>query len=77
VRTLDDAYNLAHDLEFSEVNAIFKFLILDVVPCKQSDAFIEHMINDHLKKLIDFSKNYGDKNWRRSIPAKNLNRQSA
>jgi hypothetical protein len=77
VRTLDDAYNLAHDMEFSKVNAIFKFLTLDVVPCKQGDAFIDLIINEHLAKLTDFSQNFGDKRWRRSIPAKNLNRQSA
>lgn len=72
VRTLDHAYNLAHDLEFSEINAIFKFLTLDIIPCEQSDRFIDEVISDHLGKLNNFSKNFGDCEWRKSIPTTGL-----
>lgn len=72
VRTLDHAYNLAHDLEFSEINAIFKFLTLDIIPCDKSDHLIDQVMTDHLEKLQSFSRNFGDCEWRKSIPATGL-----
>lgn len=67
IKNLDDAYELAHELEFSEVNAIFKFLAIKVVPSDEREKFIISHIEQHQKKLMDFSKKFGDRVWRKQI----------
>ena len=67
VNTLEDAYQLAYDLEFSEVNAIFQFLAVECIPSETLKGFIRSMIDDHLKKVSEFSRTYGDKSWRSGI----------
>jgi rubrerythrin len=64
LQTLDDAYELAHDLEFSEINAIFKFLTTEFISGKSRADLILDQIDHHQRKLMDFDKNFGDKNWR-------------
>ncbi len=56
VQTLADACRLAHDLEFSEVNTVFKFILLQLVPCgmKRDLAVIE--MDQHLARLEEFGK---------------------
>lgn len=67
INNLDDAYELAHELEFSEVNNIFKFLTIEVVPFEEQKKIVIANINRHQQKLIDFSQNFGDKLWREQI----------
>ena len=67
IGSLDDAYELAHDLEFSEVNAIFKFLAAEFVPSQERNKFVISEIVQHQKKLSDFSRNFGDRDWRKGI----------
>ncbi len=64
IKTLDDAYQIAHILEFSEINAIFKYLTIDLVSATSRSEIITYQMNEHQKKLADFSEQYGDKNWR-------------
>lgn len=67
VNNLDDAYELAHEMEYSEINSIFKFLTTNFIssPEKQRDAV--YLIDSHLAKLMDFSKNFGNVQWRKGI----------
>lgn len=72
VNTLDDAYELAHDLEFSEVNTIFQYLTVDCIPSEKRKQLIKSTIGDHQKKISDFSRTFGDREWRRSISVQNV-----
>jgi rubrerythrin len=67
VRTLDDAYELAHELESSETNAIFRFLAAECVPSGIRKELIHSVLERHLNKLTDFSQTFGDREWRRGI----------
>ncbi len=67
IKTLDDAYELAHELEFSEVNAIFKFLAAGFIPSDERKKHVVSEIKQHQQKLLDFSRNFGDRNWRKGI----------
>ncbi len=67
VRTLDDAYELAHQLEYSEINAIFEFLASEWMPAEKRKEIIHNIIEKHLNTLMSFSDLFGDKDWRSSI----------
>ena len=67
IKNLDDAYELAHDLEFSEVNTIFKLLSTKFVHSEERKNFVVSEIKKHQKKLVDFSHNFGDRDWRKGI----------
>ncbi len=64
VKTLDDAYEIAHSLEFSEINAIFEYLTMDMVSPSSRREMIMYQVDEHQQKFVDFDKRYGDKNWR-------------
>jgi rubrerythrin len=55
VGTLDDAYEIAYDLEYSEVNAVFQAIIGESVPSDVRLKFVTQ-IREHVSKLEDFSK---------------------
>ncbi|MFH1981181.1 MAG: hypothetical protein ABIL58_05015 [Pseudomonadota bacterium] len=67
VHTLDDAYELAHDLEFSEVNAVFKLLAMAGVPPEAHSRFVVEHIERHQNRLLEFGREHGGRPWRRSI----------
>lgn len=67
IKNLDDAHELAHELESSEVNAIFEFLTIEFVPSEEQTRFVVSVITQHLLKLVDFSRNFGDRDWRKEI----------
>jgi hypothetical protein len=64
---LNDAYELAHELENSEVNSIFKFLTSELIPSDKQEEFIFSTIKQHQQKLLDFDRNFGDSEWRKGI----------
>ena len=68
IKTLDDAYQIAHDLEFSEINAIFKYLTIDLVSPSSRREILANRVDEHEQKLADFNTRYGDKNWRSQFP---------
>jgi ferritin len=67
VETLDDAYELVNDFEHSEVNRVFTSLMSKFVSDEQKKKFALMELQDHLSKLMDFSKSFGDAGWRRNI----------
>jgi rubrerythrin len=67
IKNLDDAYELAHKLEFSEFNAIFKFLAIEFVRSEELEQFVVSGIMQHQQKLIDFNRNFGDTDWRKGV----------
>lgn len=69
---LDDAYELAHEMEYSEVNSIFKLLATKYVSVEERANFLESVIEKHQSKLLQFDEKYGDKEWRKSIQVADL-----
>jgi rubrerythrin len=67
IKNLDDAYELAHELEYSEVNDIFQFLAAEFAQYETRKQFVVSEITRHQQKLMDFGRNFGDRNRRREI----------
>jgi len=70
VKTLDDAFNIANELEDSEVNAAFRTLMKKFIPKEKQRRALLETVEVHLARLTYFSENYGDSAWRKSIKAK-------
>jgi rubrerythrin len=51
VHNLEDAYQLAHELENSETNAVFGFLISNFAEDKKTHTFLRSQLQDHISKL--------------------------
>jgi|GEM_PF-518889 len=68
-QTLDDAYEFVHELEYSEINIIFKLLVTGAVSAGKAVEIIDANIRDHQQKLIDFSERFGGRAWRQTIIA--------
>ncbi len=73
VRDLDEAYELAHQLEHSEVNTIFEFLLSHVLP---EDALFRgsgaqmarKQVSEHTNRLLfEFPEHLRDAHTRRAI----------
>jgi hypothetical protein len=67
IHNLNDAYLLAHELESSDINTVFNFLKLKLVPESEKTSLSPDVIERHLNKLIDFPKTFGDAPMRKSI----------
>lgn len=67
VDSLDSALEIAHQMESSEINAIFEFLTLKYIDKPIRDSFVESEIMEHQKKLVDFSMTYSSKSLRKTI----------
>ncbi len=52
VRDLEQAYQLAHQLENSETNAIFEILVRDFSIAQQNCLFLVAQLNDHIFKIL-------------------------
>jgi rubrerythrin len=58
IQTLDDAYELAHQLETSEINTLFKMLVNHYLPDDEGHEFILSDVNEHIEMLMQFGKAY-------------------
>ncbi len=70
VRTLDDAYEMAHEIEFSEINPIFKLLACSFIQKETRKKTLIAQLSNHQNKLSKFTNTFGDKNFRKEIIAK-------
>jgi hypothetical protein len=70
IKNLDDAYEIAHQLEFNEINTIFKFLANEVVPNNDRRGLLLSTLQEHQDKLMNFNENFGDRAWRRGISSR-------
>lgn len=71
VHDLDDAYQLAHELENSETNAVFGFLIDNFAEDKKAQVFLRSQLQDHIGKLaINFPIQFRQASVRKQIKAK-------
>ena len=65
IQTLDDAYELAHQLETSEINSLFKMLVNEFLPDEEGHKFILSDVNEHVDMLMKFGKEYTQSQRRR------------
>lgn len=66
-KNLDEAYELAHELEFCELNEVYLILLKNKVGDDRAKEFIRSEIAVHQKKMTDFRDTFGDREWRKSI----------
>ncbi len=64
IATLEDAYQIAHALENSELNAIFEFVLTEYFPKPLQWEFVHNMLRVHVDRLNELRTT----EWRRSIP---------
>jgi len=70
VETLEDAYQLAHDLESSEINTIFEFLLFTFADDPQATQFARDQLSDHVARLsTGFPESYTGAPARRALRA--------
>ena len=51
ISTLEDAYQLAHELEHSETNTVFEFLITHLGATQQAHPFLRSQLSEHVAKI--------------------------
>jgi rubrerythrin len=70
VETLEDAYQLAHELESSEINTIFEFLLFTFADDPQATQFARDQLSDHVARLsTGFPEPYTGAPSRRALRA--------
>ena len=70
IKNLEDAYQLVNELENSETNAIFEFLITNFGTDKKTQNFLRSQLRDHIARLmIDFPTQFHNALARRNIEA--------
>jgi rubrerythrin len=69
IENLDDAYELANEIESSEVNNLFSLLAHKFIPSEEKRRILLSEITEHQMKIMDFPKNFGDRILRREIKA--------
>ena len=72
INTLDDAYKVAHELEISEINSVFKILAAEYISEKNRMETTISQLGDHIEKLMTFNEHFGNKTWREGIIARHL-----
>jgi hypothetical protein len=73
ILTLEDAYQLATELESSEVNAIFEFMIANFSTDElEQSHFLREQLSSHIARLeIDFPTSYKSSDVRQKVLALN------
>jgi hypothetical protein len=69
LQSLDDAYEMAHDLESSEINTIFRFFITEFAHDPSVIAFLRQDLDQHAERLItEFPAAYATRSARAGVP---------
>jgi rubrerythrin len=58
IQTLADAYEVAQQLEMSEVNTLFKMFVNNYLPDKEGHQFILSEVAEHVERLMRFGDEY-------------------
>ena len=71
VQNLQDAYELVSDVENSETNAVFGFILEHYPINDEVLTFLQNQLEKHVSRLIySFPIRYGSVNMRRNVPAR-------
>jgi rubrerythrin len=65
IETLEDAYQETHNLENSEINAVFEFVLTEYFPKPLRVEFVHNMLREHIGRLDGLRTT----EWRRSVLA--------
>ena len=66
IQTLEDAYQEAHALETSEINAVFEFVMTEYFPKSLQRSFVLNLLRTHVERL----ERLRTPEWRQSILVK-------
>lgn len=70
IKNLEDAYQLVNELENSETNAIFEFLITNFSSDKETQSFLRSQLRDHIANLtIEFPTQFKGTARRQAVKA--------
>lgn len=58
IETLDDAYNKIEELEFSELNSVYLFLLSKFIDSDEKGEFLNTEMKAHLAKIDAFKSRY-------------------
>lgn len=72
VKTLEDAYEITHELEYSEVNTVFEFILTEFVDDETQREFVITQLREHMARLLDSPTILHSSGWRRSIEAQDV-----
>jgi len=68
IGSLDDAYQLAHELEHSEVNTIVELLVADYVDDPEASALVRSQLREHIDRLMTgFPAPFTTREMRRAV----------
>ncbi|MFP4343880.1 MAG: ferritin family protein [Anaerolineales bacterium] len=68
IKDLEDAYRLVNDLENSEINAVFSFLIDNFATNEEIQDFLRSQLHNHIMMLMqEFPEEYSTPGVRRRI----------
>jgi len=69
IRNLENAYQLASELENAETNSVFESLTGDFALAQMSRSFLRAQLSNHVAKIAAFPDRFGDKASRLGIKA--------
>ncbi len=72
ITNLNDAYELAHELEFFEANTIFNFLTSKIIHSGKPEEIDYLAIVKHQQKLMNFCYSFGNREWRKEIKVQGI-----
>jgi len=52
IKNLEDAYQLANELENSEINVVFEFIITNFSSDESAGSFLRAQLRDHIARLV-------------------------
>lgn len=67
IGTLDDALDLAYELEYSEINTVFQAIVKEFVSSEARMKFVLSLIGEHVSRLEEFSRIIPDEEGRRKV----------
>jgi rubrerythrin len=70
IKNLEDAYQMVNELESSEMNAIFEFMITEFSGVAETQSFLRSQLSEHIGRLMTgFPERYRDKASRLMVKA--------
>lgn len=69
IDNLHDAYEIAYEIEFSEVNDLFKMLSNEFIPSEEKKNIILTAIDVHKQQIMDLYEKFDDRSLMKDIKA--------
>jgi rubrerythrin len=69
IANLEDAYQIVYELERSEVNTVFAFIMNEFIPSDNQKKFMLLQLENHTQKIVKFSEIFGESDLRKKVLA--------